>query len=410
MTFPKRHFWVRLHRYAGLTMAGLLIIVGLTGSLLAFYEELEQLLNPHWYPVHAGEKCLDLATLAERVEVREPHLRVTNVNLSGYYGGVASAWITPRIDPLTQQPYPLGYNHIILDPVTGDAIERHTWGAISEGWGNLMGFIYHLHYALALDMTGIWILGICAFIWTLDCFVGFYLTLPVRRKRRDVSQTGFWQRWLPSWKIRCKSSPYKLNFDLHRAGGLWLWAVLLMFAWSSVYMDLEDTVYSWVTSSVFDYKSAEAEIKRLPKPIEQAGLTWRQAQARGEALMAEQAQRYGFAVLEPVGLVLNRDKGIYTWKVRSDREIGSRSRRNTTEVIFDANNGELKLFLLPSGQYSGNTVTGWLYALHMANVFGLPYRIFVCLLGLAIVMLSVTGVIIWLKKRHAMRLMKIRAG
>jgi uncharacterized iron-regulated membrane protein len=49
--------------------------------------------------------------------------------------------------------------------------------------------------------------------------------------------------------------------------------------------------------------------------------------------------------------------------------------------------------LLPTGQYAGNTVTSWLFALHEANVFGLPYRIIVCLLGLAIVMLSVTGIV-----------------
>ena len=37
----------------------------------------------------------------------------------------------------------------------------------------------------------------------------------------------------------------------------------------------------------------------------------------------------------------------------------------------------------------------------MADVFGLPYRIFVCVLGLVITMLSVTGVYIWWKKRCA---------
>ena len=37
----------------------------------------------------------------------------------------------------------------------------------------------------------------------------------------------------------------------------------------------------------------------------------------------------------------------------------------------------------------------------MGNVFGMPYRIFVCALGLVIVLLSVTGVVIWLKKRRA---------
>jgi len=45
----------------------------------------------------------------------------------------------------------------------------------------------------------------------------------------------------------------------------------------------------------------------------------------------------------------------------------------------------------------------WLRALHMIQdpVDYLVYRIFVCVIGVVIVMLSVTGVYIWWKKRRA---------
>jgi uncharacterized iron-regulated membrane protein len=423
----RRHFWVLFHRYAGLTMAGFLIIVGLTGSLLAFFTELEQLINPHWYPVQATtnqgagngleptrllEKILDPATLAERLERREPRLQVSQIELESFYGGGSAAWVTPRTNPATGEPYELGYDHIILDPVSGAEIERRTWGAISEGWGNLMSFVYKLHYSLALDMVGVWTLGICALIWTLDCFVGFYLTLPVRRKPSSAtllpSNRSFWQRWQPAWKIRWRSGSYKLNFDLHRAGGLWLWAMLLIFAWSSVYMNLWDTVYTWTTQAVFEYKAPWTELKPLPKPMEQPELNWRQAQSRGKALMAEQARLHDFVVERPVALKLDREQGTYTWQVRSNREIDDHSRRFSTQVIFDANTGELKLVLLPSGQYTGNTISNWLYALHMANVFGMPYKVFVCFLGIVIVVLSVTGIYIWLKKRRTAEIKRNR--
>ncbi|MCQ4191088.1 PepSY domain-containing protein, partial [Methylocystis suflitae] len=50
-----RSFWVSLHRWAGLSMAGFLILVGLTGSLLAFGHELNHWLTPNLYPgPHAG--------------------------------------------------------------------------------------------------------------------------------------------------------------------------------------------------------------------------------------------------------------------------------------------------------------------------------------------------------------------
>ena len=56
---------------------------------------------------------------------------------------------------------------------------------------------------------------------------------------------------------------------------------------------------------------------------------------------------------------------------------------------------------LPTGQRAGNTLTSWLKELHTANLFGLPYKIFVCGLGLAICLLSATGVYIWWRKRLA---------
>jgi uncharacterized iron-regulated membrane protein len=84
--------------------------------------------------------------------------------------------------------------------------------------------------------------------------------------------------------------------------------------------------------------------------------------------------------------------------VRSSLDIQEHG--GQTRIVIDANTGQARMLLLPTKQYTGNTVTSWLMALHMANVFGMPYRVFVCLLGLVVVMLSITGVIIWLKKRR----------
>ena len=52
-----------------------------------------------------------------------------------------------------------------------------------------------------------------------------------------------------------------------------------------------------------------------------------------------------------------------------------------------------------------NAFFQWLNMLHLAQVFGLPYRIFVSAMGVLIVTLSITGVLIWMKKRAA-RLMR----
>lgn len=395
-----RQFWVVIHRWAGLIMAGLLIVVGLTGSLLAFYPELNKLINPQAYQIQSG-KPLSLSELAELGLKRIPAARVDTI----FYGEEGeAAWVGMSARP--GQPE-LEFGYLRLDPVSGEEIMRQTWGAILEGWHNLMPFIYKLHYNLALGSFGMWILGICALIWTIDCFVGFYLSLPQRKKSAPsvslnsstAKMLNWCRRWQPAWKIRWHSSKYKLNFDLHRASGLWLWPVLFIFAWSSVYMNLWDTVYTWTTRAVFEYKAPWTELPRLDNIAQEPRLNWRQAEAAGRYWMDRQAELHDFEVYQPVALRFDRERNVYQYTVRSSRDI--QDRRGTTRVFFDADTGAFKLLLLPSGQYTGNTVTSWLYALHMGNVFGLPWRIFVCIIGLIIVMLSVTGIIIWSKKRHA---------
>ncbi len=397
-----RQLWVKIHRWAGLAMAGFLVIVGLTGSLLAFYPELQRLLNPHWYPDREPATWLPASDLAELVEARDPRLQVTRMELQAF-DETTTAWVATRPDSASQPPTELEYYRMILDPTTGQELDRcRLWGSIPL---NLMDFIYSLHYALALGMTGMWILGICALVWTVDCFVGFYLTLPagprVKAAAPRTLDQSWWTRWKPAWLVKWKSSAYRLNFDLHRAGGLWTWGFLLIFAWSSVFMNLWDTVYTWTTQALVEYHMPWTEMPVRVQPLERPKLSWREAQTRGEALMAEQSAQYGFAVEQPVALTFDAERGAYTWQVRTNQEIDDRSRRWTTQVLFDADTGELKLTLLPSGQYTGNTISNWLYALHMANVFGLPYRILVSVIGLVVTMLSITGIYIWWKKRRS---------
>ncbi len=410
-----RPFWVFIHRWAGLVMAGFLILVGLTGSLLAFLPELDRAINPGLYVEARAGEPLTPGQIAEHAEALAPLAEVDSVNMGD--PGRAEVFVSGRNNPGTGEPYDPGFNLMFLDPYSGAELGRTNWGEISLGVTNLMSFIYKLHFELALGMWGIWILGITAIVWTIDCFIGFYLTLPVTRKlgpapapapasaakscvSTSTNQKRSWRsRWAVAWKVKWGGSAYRVNFDLHRAGGLWLWTVLLIFAWSSVYMNLWDTVYTWATRAVLEYKTPWTELPALDKPSGQPALGWVEAQAIGDRLAAGQARLHDFIIERPVGLAYDAERGVYTYTLRSSLDIQDKSGK--TMILFDAETGALRLLLLPAGQYSGNTVTSWLYALHMANVFGLAWRIFVCLLGLLLTILSVTGVYIWWRKRRA---------
>lgn len=382
---------VWLHRWAGLLMALFLVVVGLTGTLLAFRVKLDRQLNPQLYADgKPGQPPLDLATLAERAEALVPEAR------PGFFSiefGQSVIALRPRTNPATRQPYQLAFDHLILDPYTGRELGRCCDNDARHWRMRVMPFIYDLHANLVVGPTGEWILGVVALVWTLDCFVGFYLTLP-------RSTGGFWNRWKVAWQIKWWANTIRVNFDLHRAGGLWFWLLSLVFAWSSVMLALRP-VYERVTRTVFDYQTGESLIASalLSQPNEHPHLGWRDAQAAGERLMAEQAAQHGFAITRPYGLAYIPEFGVYAYDVRCSADI--RGSGWDTGVWIDGDTGALRHVFLPSGQHAGNTISTWLWGLHYGDIHDfLPYRILVSFFGLAIVMLSATGIYIWWKKRR----------
>lgn len=174
-----RRLGVWLHRWVGLGMAVFLVIVGLTGSLLAFHDELNWAITPELFPPARPGVPLDMATLAARAEAIAPQARTNSV----YVGkpGTVIVQMEPRPSILGKTSSTLPFNQLFLDPVSGTELGRRHAGAymgtgMPTGWDNLMPFIYRLHYNLSLQIFGKWVLGITALLWTLDCFVSAYLT------------------------------------------------------------------------------------------------------------------------------------------------------------------------------------------------------------------------------------------
>jgi len=385
-------YFVWLHRWTGLLMTVFLIVVGLTGTLLAFRTKIDRALNPQLYgSSQIGQPPLDLATLAEKAELLVPQARPGFFAIDNDQANISLRF---RTNPATGQPYQSDFDHLILDPYTGRELGRC---CAHPNWRiNFISFIYKLHTSMAMGSVGAWTLGIVALVWTLDCFVGFYLTLP-------RGSGGFWQRWKYAWQVKWWANAFRINFDLHRAGGLWFWPLLFVFAWSSVMLSLRP-VYERVTAAVFDYQSDDAALATyaLPQPLWNPKLTWRDAQTIGERLVADMATEHHFTVTRPYGLAYIPEFGVYTYDVRGSNDI--RGHGWDTGVWVDGNTGVLRQVFLPSGQHAGNTISTWLWGLHYGDIRDfLPYRILVALFGLILTMLSITGVYIWWKKRAVQR-------
>ena len=390
-----RRVIVWIHRWVGLTLAVILVIEGLTGGLLAYRADLTRCLEPAARPHPTSVPPLDLGTLGDRTN----RLVAPRAQVAYFFApveGQVSIRLLPRVDPATGKPYPLEHDHLRLDAATGQALEPVTGRRDpAPAQARIMPFIYELHTVLALGDTGRWILGIAATLWTLDCLWAVLLTLPVSRRH-------FWRRWGRSWRFKWRAAASRVNFDAHRAGSLWTWLLLLMFAWSSVYLTLP-SVYEPVMRAFFNYAGFEDFERGLPHRYREVpALDWRAAQRAGDRLIAELAAREHFSVLAPAGMAYFVNNDLYSYTVHTTRRFPEPA---DFGIYLDAEDGHLLRVEHFSGEHTGNTISNWLYALHLVRdpLDHAVYRLLVCLVGLVTTLIAVTGLVIWWQKRSARR-------
>ena len=204
-----RPVFVLIHRYVGLLMAPFLIVTGLTGAIISWDHELDDLLNPHLMEAKGSGPAIPSLQLAQEIEARGPRVQVAFIPLSAEPGESLHFGVQPRVDPATGRLFSPGYNQVFIDPATGEELGRREWGAV---WPvtreNFVSFLYVLHYSLHIpefwgsDRWGIWLLGVIAILWTIDCFTGIYLTFPASRKTNSPTRPSWWQRWKPAWRVR----------------------------------------------------------------------------------------------------------------------------------------------------------------------------------------------------------------
>ena len=404
-----RRLFVWIHRWVGLTITIFLVIVALTGSVIAFREELDHGLNPDLFTVPVRDAPqLDPLVLREKAEALEPRANVDFLLLKRRPDESFVVFLSPKIDPATAKPFELPENELFLDPYTGEKVGARYTTEVSLDRRGLVSFLLRLHYSLALPENlatyGGTTLGVVALAWTIDCFIAFYLTFPLRLSatHAGVACRSWWDRWKPAWLVRWRGGAYRLNFDIHRAFGLWTWAMLFVFAWSSVAFNLSQ-VYVPAMGVVFDMGELAKQtsgMTHVETTQHTPALGFREAYVIAKTQMASAASAEGVVIEEETAFILSRATGEYSYYVRSTKDW---AKFGGTSVTLDADSGAVKRVVTPREATPGETVTNWLTWLHMAAVFGLPMKIFVCVMGFVITALSVTGVYIWWKKRSARR-------
>ena len=207
---PQR-VWLRrvnfqIHLWAGLILTLYLIVIGITGAILVFREEIE---NP-WHNLQATAPPADPVTVITSVRAAFPQSRLLTLTAPTKSNPVYTAILQGR-------GRRLGESRIALNPMTGQILgpvpRRSTW----------LNTIRNLHETLLIGVTGRQINAILAGILLLINLTGVVVWWPGIKTWTRALTVDFARGWR------------RINFDLHRAAGFWTLAIVTMWAISGVY-------------------------------------------------------------------------------------------------------------------------------------------------------------------------------
>jgi uncharacterized iron-regulated membrane protein len=368
MTARSREVARHVHLWLGLSLGLLFVLLGITGSALVFYQEIDAALHPEIRVSDSRPAPGWSSPLWDRA--------LTTVRRQ--WPDDSGQWRFEAKDeagPIAARYYPSGppASHMAkrrmvwLSP-DGTRILRH------DGWGDYaMSWIYELHMDLLSDEVGHKIVGWSGLLILLLLGTGLVAWWP----------KGSWRKALT---FKRGASDIRRLHDIHKLAGLWSLILLILFAVTGFMLALPKES-NWVLERTV------APVGAVPVPQSPVRdgrpIAIAIALANGHRLFPE--ARLAWIEMPAQG------SGVIKLRVQLP---GDPSQRFPHSYIYiDAYSGAVLGILDARRGSASTTINNWLHPLHDASVGGLATRILAFFIGLVPAVLFVTGLLRWRKRR-----------
>ena len=209
-----RKIFFQIHLWSGLIVGLYVVAICVSGSVLVFRNEFYNYFRPGTRVEPRDTERLSDEGIAEAAKRLYPGFEVTTVALRRR-NLTASADVY-----LKKHDVEL---HRLFDPYTGEDL-----GDAEPAATRMFEKVAQFHDNLLGDRSGRTVNGIGGAILAVMCLSGMVIWWPgVKNWRR-----GLTVRWSANWK--------RFNWDLHSAFGFWTFALVFMWAITSVYMVFPD--------------------------------------------------------------------------------------------------------------------------------------------------------------------------
>lgn len=366
-----RKILLKIHLYIALGIGVLLVLAGVTGSLLVYKQALDKWLNPELLlvtPEGNYKPYFDLIEAANDVSpIKDPphHL---------YLPRNEEDSLIVRYQVKHPGEGHQAHNHhfyeVMVNPYSGNVLGHR------DRDDALMTIILQLHYKLLSGDNGKLVMGIVALLALILTVTGIYLWWPKLSRLKQA------------FVIKRAASTQRFNYDLHKTTGIYSAVILFAVALSGVYFNLPQ-----IFKPVINYFSTVTEIPRDMKSSGNAGV----ALSPENVIGIMQAQFPGGIDVQRIFLPAGKD-GAYMVSGHQPAEFTENGR---TLVWVDQYSGKVIDIRDPHKLNAGDAFINLQLALHNGEILGQTGQILVLIAGFTPLGLMITGVVIWLRKRKS---------
>ncbi|AEF23683.1 NADPH--hemoprotein reductase [Pseudomonas fulva 12-X] len=367
MVFKKILF--QLHWFFGITAGLVLALMGVTGALYSFQDEILLAINPQMVVTAQAGEVLPPGELVERLQAQ-------GLSVSGLY-----------VDTEGGQP-----TRVFLTPTPGERrggirfVDPYTAESLGEPRGlQFFGLMLQLHRFLAMGQSGRQITGACTIALVFFCLSGLYLRWP----RRVWS----WRAWLTfDWAKKGRA----FNWDLHSVVGTWCLPLYLCAALTGLYWS-----YDWYRGGL------ESLLSDKPRAAgEEHG-------RRGPPPQGQEMPPVDYAKLwQGIQRTAGDKLGVYSLQLPSTAGQSARvffmlrdaeHTRAFDQMQLDPLTGEAKQVERYADKSFKAQLLASVYALHTGEYFGMVGRVLMMVASLLMPLFFITGLLLYLDRRRKKR-------
>ena len=368
-----RRLWLQVHRWVGLTVGMVLIVVGLSGSFLAFYEEIDRQLNPDWLIAKPIAQPLPMQQVLDAAKAEIPERFLHSVFPAKSFTDVHHVWFTPSAQDQSAMW------EVLVDPYTGRALGKRTAVPTLEFTRrNLVNTVYTLHFQLFMGDVGANLVGFSGLFLLVSCLSGVILWWP----RNRTIMLGL--------VIKSGSRGIRLNYDMHRVFGIYSVIFLAVVAATGIYLTFPNYLKPVIS---------------LTSPLQQEPETDALHATNSSHINATEALALAnaFAPGSRVKCLWLPGAAGAAWRVSMVTEGGVAWSGGPLELWLHPQGGAIVASKIHGQGSAGDSFIAWQLPLHNGKAFGIVGRTLVCIVGFVPLLMAITWLAIWWRKRNAVR-------